>query len=169
MQNDQLNSVLTYCGLSLNLCSSIQSCFLQSFIVPAVDLSSGGTGGIRSFSIQGKASLWKSYLLVALCEACGSPAELQPFRSDHRCKCYAKREGEDGEMQDDFRVWCLCFSCSSSWVSSGFTAGCLKKWFLVNLSLYDWWFPLIVKRGHWCFCLICVYFLLYYCNNDLLS
>lgn len=141
------------------ICAVASSPVFYSFIVPAVDLSSGGTGGIRSFSIQGKASLWKSYLLVALCEACGSPAELQPFRSDHRCKCYAKREGEDGEMQDDFRVWCLCFSCSSSWVSSGFTAGCLKKWFLVNLRQSLWlMIPLNCKKRTLVFLLnLCVF------------
>lgn len=59
MHNDQLNSVVTDCGLSLNLykqrlrrkilietssLSSIQFNLLWSFIAPAVDLSSGGTG-----------------------------------------------------------------------------------------------------------------------------
>ena len=59
MHNDRLNSILTYCGLSVDLYkqrlrekiltesssfSSIQSHFLWSFVVPAVDLFSGGTG-----------------------------------------------------------------------------------------------------------------------------
>lgn len=43
------------------------------------------------------------------------------------CKCCTKREGEGKGTEDNFRVLQLYSSCSSSWVSSGFTAGCLKK------------------------------------------
>ena len=58
-------------------------------------------GGIRKISVQGKSSL---FWLVALHEAYGSPAELEPVRSDPRRRCYAKREGEDEATEDDFRV-----------------------------------------------------------------
>lgn len=64
---------------------------------------------------------------MALQKTYGSAAELEAVKGDLRCKCYTKREGEGEGTEDNFRVSCLYSSCSSSWVSSGFTAGCLKK------------------------------------------
>lgn len=42
--------------------------------------------------------------LVASYEAHGSSAEPEPVRSDPRCRCYVKREGEDEGTEDDFRI-----------------------------------------------------------------
>lgn len=57
----------------------------------------------------------------------------------------------------------------SSWICSGFTAGCLKMWLPANLRQLLWsMVSFISDKKHWCFCLNCVYFQLYYFSCDLL-
>lgn len=112
----------------LTAISSIQSHFFWSFIVPSLDLSSDEVGrDQKDFDTREKNHSGNYIWLVALHETYVSPAELEAVNSDLRCKCCTKRKAKGEGTENDVRVSCLYSSCSSSWVSSGFTAGCLKK------------------------------------------
>lgn len=133
-----LKSVQTGWGkikIESSLCSSSQSHFLWSFIVPTVDPSSGGTGrDLTDFCV------WGSITVFGLRCYMNHTAHLQDM--DHLGVTLGSGVMQIGRArkrgQNDFKVWCLCSGCSSSCVSSGFTAGCLKKWLLVNLGQPLW-------------------------------
>lgn len=58
----------------------------------------------------------------------------------------------------------------SSWICSGFTAGCLKMWLPANLRQLLWsMVSFISDKKQWCFWLNCVYFQLCYYSRNLLS
>lgn len=71
---------------------------------------------------------------MALREAYGSPAEVEPIRSDPNAGVRPKGNTRTRVQRVTAESDACVLVAVSSWVSSGFTAGCLKKWLLVNLK-----------------------------------